>query len=121
MAAEQQDTPGASGDVSVAQVIRRAALGVPGVAGLSGATAATAASGSPGDWEGALAGGVQYHRAETGLAVAVHLIALPVPLQPLAAAVRAAVATALALIGSPVAAVDVWVDVLVSAPGEETP
>lgn len=117
MAAESKDTPGASGDVSLAEVIRLAACGVPGVAGLSGATAA---SGSPADWEGELAGGVQYRRAETGLAVAVHLIALPVPLQPLAAAVRVAVATALAQIGSPVAAVDVWVDVLVSAPGEET-
>ncbi len=119
MAAEQGDTPGASGDVSLAQVIRLAACGVPGVAGLSGTAAA---SGSPGDWAGELAGGVQYRRVETGLAVAVHLVVLPVPLQPLAAAVRAAVATALAQIGSPVTAVDVWVDALVSAvPGEETP
>lgn len=119
MAVEQGDTSGLPGDAALAEVIRLAVCGVPGVAGLSGATAAT---GSPGDGEGVLATGVQYRRAEAGLSVAVHLIALPVPLLPLAAAVRAAVATALAQVGSPAAAVDVWVDELLAAlSGEETP
>jgi len=112
MAAALGDTSGLPGDASLAEVIRLAACGVPGVVGLSGATAA---SGSPGDWKGELAAGVQYRRAETGLSVEVHLIALPVPLLPLAAAVRMALATALAQVGSPVVAVDVWVDEMETA------
>jgi len=119
MAVEQGGTSGLPSDAALAEVIRLAVCGVLGVAGLSDATAAT---GSPGDGEGVLAAGVQYRRLDGALLVAVHLIALPVPLLPLAAAVRAAVATALAQVSSPVAAVDVWVDELVPAlPREETP
>jgi len=51
-----------------------------------------------------------------------NLVALPVPLLPLAAAVRTAVAAAVAQVGSPAAAVDVWVDALAPAtPGAEAP
>ncbi len=119
MLAEQGDAPRWSGDAPLAQVIGLAARGVAGVAGLSGAPDGSA---PPSDREGELVAGVQYTRTAAGLLVVLHLVALPVPLLPLAAAVRTAVAAAVAQVGSPAAAVDVWVDALAPAtPGAEAP
>lgn len=106
MAAELGDTTRRPADLPLAQIVRTAVGGVPGVVGIG-----------PGE-----ASGIDVTPEGPGLHVVVHLVALPVPLLALAAAVRTAVAVALTQAGRHVVAVDVWVDGLAdAAPGEEGP
>lgn len=106
MAVAQGDARQRLADLPLVRIVRTAACGVPGVVGIS-----------PDD-----VSAIDVRSESQGLHVVVHLVALPVPLPTLAAAVRTAVAQALLESGSPALAVDVWVDdLVVAAPGEEGP
>ena len=107
MEAAQGTASATVSDVALARAVLTAARGVGGVTDISrGHYAIIRTSGLGGD----SVEGVQLaHRAE-GLWVEVHLVVRPVPLPPLAAAVRAAVAAALAQAGALVTAVDIWID-----------
>ncbi len=96
-------------DVTLAQAAVAAIRAVPGVAGISRGRDALARTFGLG---GAVVEGVQLTPEPEGVHVAVHVVARLVPVPALAEAVRAAVATALAVRGRPVTAVDVWVDAL---------
>jgi len=93
-----------------------AARGVAGVAGISRGRYAIARTFGV---TGAVVEGVQLTDAEEGLRVEIHIVVDLVPIPPLAAAVRAAVAGAFDQLGASVAAVDVWVDALRIAAYEE--
>lgn len=109
------DAPG-SAAVTLARVALAAALGVAGVAGVSrGRYAVVRTFGLGGD----AVEGVQVTPAAGGLQVEIHLAVRPVPIPPLAAAVRAAVAAAAQRAGTPIALVDIWVDALVEGEAAE--
>lgn len=84
-----------------------AACTVPGVVGISRGRYAIARTFGIG---GAAVEGVQMIQAPRGLHVEIHLVVGLCPLLALAAAVRIAVAGALAVLGGEVTAVDVWID-----------
>ncbi len=106
-------------DVTLAQAALAAASAVPGVAGISRGRYALARTFG---LRGAVVEGVQLTPEPWGLHVEVHVVVRLAPLPPLAEAVRAAVAAALARHGRPVTAVDVWIDDLrLEEPGDEPP
>ena len=94
-------------DVTLAQAALAAAREVPGVAGISRGRYAIARTFGLG---GRVVEGIQLRPGRAGLHVEVHVVVQPVPLLPLAEAVRAAIATSLRGLGAPVTAVDVWID-----------
>jgi len=100
-------TPAAPTDVALARLALAATRAVPGVAGISRGRYAIARTFGLG---GETVEGVQLTHALEGLHVEVHVVVQLVPIPPLAAAVRAAVATTVAGAGGAVAGVDVWVD-----------
>lgn len=107
----------ASDDVTLARVAMATTRAVPGVADISRGRYAIARTFGP---RGEIVEGVQLTPSPEGLHVEVHVVVTLVPLPPLAAAIRTAVAAALTALGHPVTAVDVWVDDLrLSAPPEE--
>jgi hypothetical protein len=103
-------------EVLLARAARTAARGVAGVAGISRGRYAVARTFGLG---GTVVEGVQLSQTAAGLQVELHVIVQLVPIPPLAAAVRAAVAAVLGGLGVPVAIVDVWVDALHVAETEE--
>jgi hypothetical protein len=94
-------------DVTLAQAAVTATRGVPGVAGISRGRYPIVRTYGP---EGTVVEGIQLTPEPEGLRVEVHVVVQPVPIPPLAEAVRAAVAGTLRGLGAPVMAVDVWVD-----------
>ena len=94
-------------DVTLAQAALAATRGVPGVVDINRGRYAIARTLGLG---GRVVEGIQLTREPEGLRVQVHVVVQPVPLPPLAEAVRAAIATTLRGLGAPVTAVDVWVD-----------
>lgn len=102
--------------VTLARAALAAARAVAGVAGISRGRYAIARTFGP---RGAVVDGVQFTDAAAGLHVEIHIVVDLLPIPPLAAAVRAAVAGALDRLGAPVAAVDVWVDALREMETEE--
>lgn len=107
-----------SDDVTLARAALATMRAVPGVADISRGRYAIARTFGP---RGETVEGVQLTPAPEGLHVEVHVVVTLVPLLPLAEAIRTAIAAALAALGHPVTAVDVWVDDLrLSAPQEET-
>ena len=103
-------------DVTLAQAALAAAREVPGVAGVSRGRYAIARTFGLG---GRVVEGIHLRPEPAGLHVEVHVVVQPVPLLPLAEAVRAAIATTLWGLGVPVTAVDVWVDDLRLSAAEE--
>ncbi len=91
----------------VARAARVATSRVPGVVAISRGRYARALTYGLG---GAVVEGVQVRHAPDGLHVEIHVVADVVPLLPLAATVRVAVATALGVWETPIAAVDVCID-----------
>jgi uncharacterized alkaline shock family protein YloU len=104
-------------DVTLARAALGATRAVPGVAGISRGRYALARTFGLG---GETVEGVQLTHGDDGLRVAVHVVVWLVPIPPLADAVRAAVALAVAGAGGAVAAVDVWVDDLRAEGDAET-
>lgn len=98
-----------SDDIALARAARAATRRVPGVVDISRGRFAIARTFGLG---GEAVEGVQLTHEPDGLHVEVHVVAGSVPLLPLAATVRAAVAAAVRALGSPVATVDVWIDAL---------
>ena len=94
-------------DVMLARAALAATCAVPGVAGISRGRYAIARTFGLG---GEAVEGVQLTHGDEGLRVAVHVVVRPVPIPPLAVAVRAAVAATVVGAGGAVADVDVWVD-----------
>ena len=94
-------------DVTLAQAALAAAREVPGVAGISRGRYPIARTYGP---EGTVVEGIRLRPEPEGLHVEVHVVVQPVPIPPLAEAVRVAIATRLRGLGAPVTAVDVWVD-----------
>jgi len=96
-------------DVALARAALAATRNVAGVAGISRGRYAIARTFGLG---GEAVEGVQLTHDDAGLRVEVHVGVRPVPIPPLADAIRAAVVAALAPAGIVVAAVDVWIDEL---------
>jgi hypothetical protein len=90
-------------DVTLAQAAVAATRGVPGVVDINRGRYATARTFGPG---GRVVEGIQLTHEPEG----VHVVVQRVPIPLLVEAVRAALATTLRGLGSPVTAVDVWVD-----------
>ncbi len=105
----QDSTPAPVPDVVLARLALAATRAIPGVAGISRGRYALARTFGLG---GETVDGVQLTHGADGLRVEVHLVVRLVPIPPLAEAVRAVIATTAAGMGTPVAAVDVWVDEL---------
>jgi hypothetical protein len=103
-------------EVLVARAALMAAGGVAGVAGISRGRYAVARTFGLG---GTVVEGVQLSQTAAGLHVELHVTVQLVPIPPLAAAVRAAVAAVLDGLGVPAASVDIWVDALHSAEAKE--
>jgi len=102
--------------VVLARAAVDATLGVAGVAGISRGRYAIARTFGA---TGAVIEGVQITEVDAGLHVEVHIVVALVPIPPLAAAVRAAVAGAFYQLGATVTSVDVWVDALHLTDGQE--
>ncbi len=96
-------------DVPLARLALAAARGVAGVVGISRGRFAVARTFGLG---GEAVEGVQVTPTAGGVLVELHLVVRPVPIPPLADAVRAAVAAAAERAGARVVAVDIWVDAL---------
>lgn len=106
-------------DVALARAALAAARAVPGVASISRGRYARARTFG---LRGEAVEGVQLTSVPEGLHVEVHVVVSLAPIPALADAIRTAVAAALAALGRPVTAVDVWVDDLaVPAPEKEMP
>ena len=105
-------------DVTLARSALAATRGVPGVANISRGRYAIVRTFGLG---GTVVEGVQLRHEPEGPHVEVHVVVQLVPIPPLADAVRAAVAAALAGLGHPVTAVDVWVDELRVSATEDRP
>lgn len=93
--------------VTLARLALAATVAVSGVAGIS-RFAVTRTFGLGGE----VVEGVRLTPTAGGLGVELHLVVRLVPIPPLADAVRAAVAAAVAREGARVAVVDIWVDAL---------
>lgn len=109
MGAGEEGAAPRDGNVALARLALAAAVGVPGVAGISRGRFAVARTFGLG---GEAVEGVQVTPTAGGVLVELHLVVRPLPIPPLADAVRAAVAAAAERAGARVAAVDVWVDAL---------
>lgn len=96
-------------DIVLAHAALDATCAVPGVVGISRGRYAIARTFSVG---GTAVEGVQMTHCAEGLHLEIHLVVGLVPLLPLAATVRTAVAEVLVDRGVAVSTVDVWIDTL---------